>query len=151
MMVVRALEAYRRILVPVSETRDCGEAVVIACRLAADHGTTVTVLTAIEVPPGLPLEAQMPDDEAEARAVVAEARTIAELYGVRVEARVVRARAAGEAIVAAASARNAELVVLGAPRRKRASRRPPVFGRTVAFVLAQAPCRVMVAAPPPRR
>jgi nucleotide-binding universal stress UspA family protein len=149
MMVVRGLEAYHRILVPVSETRDCDEAMAIACRLAADRGATVTVLTAIEVPPGLPLEAQMPDDEAEARGVVGEARAIAELYGVRVEARVVRGRAAGEAIVAAATERGAELVVLGAPRKRRASPRAPVFGRTVAFVLAQAPCRVMVAAPPP--
>jgi nucleotide-binding universal stress UspA family protein len=149
-MAVRALEAYRRILVPVNETRNCDQAMAIACRLAADRGATVSVLTAIEVPPELPLEAQMPDEEAEARSVVAEARAIAELYGVTVEARVVRARAAGEAIVEAVADAGAELVVLGAPRKQRASRRAPVFGRTVAFVLAQSPCRVMVAAPPPR-
>ena len=149
-MAVRALEAYRRILVPVSEASDCDQAMAIACRLAADRGATVSVLTAIEVPPELPLEAQMPDEEAHARSVVAEARAIAELYGVTVEARVVRARAAGEAILEAVADGGAELVVLGAPRRQRASRRAPVFGRTVAFVLAQAPCRVMVAAPPPR-
>ena len=98
-MAVRALEAYRRILVPVSEARSCDQAMAIACRLAADRGATVSVLTAIEVPPELPLNAQMPDEEADARSVVAEARAIAELYGVTVEARVVRARAAGEAIV----------------------------------------------------
>ena len=149
-MAVRALEAFRRILVPVNDARSCDEAMAIACRLAADRGATVSVLTAIEVPAELPLHAQMPDEEADARRVVAGARAIAELYGVAVEARVVRARAAGEAIVEAVAGGAAELVVLGAPRKQRASRRAPVFGRTVAFVLAQSPCRVMVAAPPPR-
>jgi nucleotide-binding universal stress UspA family protein len=149
-MAVRALEAFRHILVAVSETRSCDQAMAIACRLAADRGATVSVLTAIEVPPELPLLAQMPAEEADARRVVAEARAIAELYGVTVEVRLVRARAAGEAIVEAVTSGGAELVVLGAPRKQRASRRVPVFGRTVAFVLAQSPCRVMVAAPPPR-
>jgi APA family basic amino acid/polyamine antiporter len=149
-VAVHAVETYRRILVPVSDARNCEQAMAIACGLAAERGAVVTVLTAIEVPPELPLEAQMPAEEAEARRVINEARAIAELHGVRVNARVRRARAAGEAIVAAAKDDGAEIVVLGAPRKRRASRRAPIFGRTVAFVLAQAPCRVMVAAPPPR-
>ena len=121
----------------------------IACRLAADRHAVVNVLTAIEVPPELPLEAQMPDEEARAEQVVAEARAIAELYGVSVSTRVVRARAAAEAIVEAAAADDTEIVVLGAPRKRHAGGRAPVFGRTVAAVLAQTPCRVMVAAPAP--
>lgn len=143
--------AYRRILVPVSEQRTCDQAMEIACRLAADRGALVSVLTAIEVPRELPLDAQMPDEEADARRVVAEARAIAELHGVRVTAQVVRARAAGEAIVEAAESDRAEIVVLGAPRKPRASRNAPIFGRTAAVVLAHAPCRVMVAAPAPTR
>jgi nucleotide-binding universal stress UspA family protein len=123
----------------------------LACRLAADRGALVTALAAIEVPRELPLDAQMPDDEAEAERVLAEARAIAELYGVSVTTRVVRARAAAEAIVEAAANDGTEIVVLGAPRKRRASRRTPIFGRTVAVVLAQAPCRVMVAAPAPTR
>lgn len=123
----------------------------IACRLAADRGALVTALAAIEVPRELPLDAQMPDEEAEAGRVVAEARAIAELYGVSVTTRVVRTRAAGEAIVAAAASDGAEIVVLGAPRKQRSSRRAPIFGKTAAMVLAHAPCRVMVAAPAPTR
>jgi nucleotide-binding universal stress UspA family protein len=123
----------------------------IACRLAADRGALVTALAAIEVPRELPLDAQMPDEEAEACRLVAEARAIAELYGVSVTTRVVRARAAGEAIVETAASDDTEIVVLGAPRKQRASRRAPVFGRTAATVLAHAPCRVMVVAPAPTR
>jgi len=148
-VALRGVKAYRRILVPVREIRACDQAMSVACRLAADRGATVMVLTAIEVPPGLPLEAQMDDEEAEARVVVGEARAIAELYGVTVEARIVRARAAGETIVAAVTDDGIEIAVLGAPRKQRTSARAPVFGRTVAYVLTHAPCRVMVAAPPP--
>jgi len=41
-----------------------------------------------------------------------------------------------------AEQRNSEIVVMGAPRRKRAQ--APVFGGTTDYVLKHAPCRVMV-------
>jgi nucleotide-binding universal stress UspA family protein len=84
------------------------------------------------------------EDEA-ARHAVAEARAVAELYGVGTSTSVVRARSAAEAIVAQAQESAAQLIVLGAPRRN-GHLRGPIFGRTVAAVLGQAPCRVMVAA-----
>ena len=56
--------------------------------------------------------------------------------------RVVRARHAGRAIVEEAERRQAEIVVLGAPR----GRHRAIFGNTVDYVLKNAPCRVMVAA-----
>ena len=59
--------------------------------------------------------------------------------------RVVRARAAGRAIVEDALGRDAELIVVGAPR-VRLRRGTPVFGRTVDYVLKRSPTRVLVAA-----
>ena len=145
-MAVRAPEPYVRILVPVSVDVSPDEAMAVACRLAAERGAVISILAAIEVPPELPLYAQMPSEEDEAQQALVEARAVAELYGVSVSARVVRARAAAEAIVERAVDEGAQLVVLGAPRRRRASGAVPLFGRTVTGVLAQAPCRVMVAA-----
>jgi nucleotide-binding universal stress UspA family protein len=145
-MAAHAFEPYRQILVPVSERGACDEATAIACRLAADRGAVLTLLTVVEVPAGLPLEAKMSAEEGAGRRVLAEAHALAELYGVRASTQVVRARSAAEAIVRCAAAGDAELVVLGAPRRRRSNRRAPVFGRTVGAVLAQAPCRVLVAA-----
>ena len=49
---------------------------------------------------------------------------------------------AGRAIVDEATRRQAEIVVLGAPR----GRHKAIFGKTVDYVLKNAPCRVMVAA-----
>jgi nucleotide-binding universal stress UspA family protein len=141
-MAVRVPEAYRQILVPVSTGVPSDEAMAIACRLSADRGATVTILTVVEVPAELPLGADMQTEDDAARHALADARAVAELYGVSASTHVVRARSAAEAIVDCAEECGAQLVVLGAPRRRRA----PVFGRTVAAVLGQAPCRVMVAA-----
>ena len=66
----------------------------------------------------------------------------ASAYGVRTIDRIVRARQAGRAIVEEAERRQAEIVVLGAPR----GRHRAIFGKTVDYVLKNAQCRVMVAA-----
>src|SRR5439155_13904466 len=144
-MALRSAEPYHQILVPVSARRSAEEAAAIACRLAADRGATLTILTVIEVPAELPLEAQLPAEEDVARHVLAETRAVAELYGVDASTRVIRARSAADAILMCAVADGTQLVVLGAPRR-RVTTRAPIFGRTVAAVLAHAPCRVLVAA-----
>ena len=102
----------------------------------------------IEVPAELPLDAHMTDEEEQLKPVLAEASAIAELYGVRVEARTLRGRAAGETIVEEAKQARSEIIVLSAPRKPRALRRAAVFGSTVEYVLKHAPCRVMVAAAP---
>ena len=59
----------------------------IACRLAAERRTSVTAISVIEVPAELPLDAHMTDEEEQLKPVLAEASAIAELYGVRVQAR----------------------------------------------------------------
>jgi nucleotide-binding universal stress UspA family protein len=140
--------AYRRILVPVIDREISEQAVELACRLAAERKTSVSAVSVIEVPAQLPLEAHMFDEEEELKPVLAEASAIAEVYGVGVQTRILRGRAAGEAIVEEAKRLRSEIIVLSAPRKLRASRRAPVFGRTVDYVLKHAPCRVMVAAAP---
>jgi APA family basic amino acid/polyamine antiporter len=141
--------AYRRILVPLVDGEQSEQAMGIACQLADDRGAGVIAVTVIEVPVELPLDAHMTEEEAHAEHVLDHARAIGDLYGVRVASRVLRARAAGEAIVAEAGEASTEIIVLRAPRKKRSRRAVQVFGKTVDYVLKHAPCRVMVAASPP--
>ena len=98
----------------------------------------------IVVPLELPLDARLPEEEAQADQVLDDARAIGELYGVDVSSRIVRARSAGRAIVDEAERRGTQIIVMGAPRRGRP--RQTIFSDTVDFVLKHAPCRVMVAA-----
>ena len=89
--------AYRRILVPLADAKKSERAIEIACRLAGEHGVSLTALTVIEVPVTVPMDAHMIEEETEAKRVLDLARAIAHGYGVSVSARVVRARDAGEA------------------------------------------------------
>jgi APA family basic amino acid/polyamine antiporter len=141
-----ALE-YRSIIVPVAPGYASDEAMDVACRLAAERGATIVALTVVEVPLELPLDADVPEQVAEANRQLDEAGAIAESYGVRFIPRLVRARYSGRAIVDEAARRDAEIIVMGGPRRVRlAAGRKQIFGDTVDFVLKHAPCRVMVAA-----
>ena len=143
----RPAPSYRRLLVPLSGP-ESERVVAIACELAAEHGASVTAIRVIEMPVELPLDAHMPEEEEEARRVLAETQGVGDLYGLTVSARVIRARSAGPAIVEEAVAARTEIIVLRAPRKTRASRSAPIFGKTVNYVLTHAPCRVMVVAAP---
>jgi APA family basic amino acid/polyamine antiporter len=136
---------YRTIVVPVLRTAESEEALVAAARLASERGATVAAVYVIEVPLDFPLDAELPEQEAEAERVLDSAQALLESYGVRVITRLKRARSAGPAIVEEVTSRAAELVILGAPRTK-ARRGKPIFGRTVDYVLKQSPSRVLIAA-----
>lgn len=137
---------YRTIVVPVIRSPESEEALVAAARLAAERRATVAVVHVLEVPMDLPLRVDIPEAEAEANALLDEARALVESYGVRAVTRLVRSRNASAAIVEDAALRGADLVVIGAPRRRRVSPRAPLFGRTVDRVLKHSPSRVLVAA-----
>jgi APA family basic amino acid/polyamine antiporter len=139
-----ALE-FRSIVVPVVEGRESEEAVDVACRLATERGATITALRVIVVPLDLRLDAELDEEERRANALLDHARDMGELYGVTVLGRLVRARHAGRAIIDEANRRQAEIIVVGAPRMRHLGR-SAIFGKTVDFVLKNSECRVMVAA-----
>jgi APA family basic amino acid/polyamine antiporter len=136
---------YRTILVPVTRSAESEEALVAAARVAAERRATIVVVHVIEVPFHLPLDADLPDEEAEAERLLDDAQAFLEDYGVRAVTRVIRARSAGRALVEEAARRNAELVVVGAPRR-RGRAGEPIFGKTVDLLLRESPARVLLAA-----
>ena len=96
------------------------EALVAAARLAADRRSRIALVNVIEVPLDRALDADMHEAEAEAERVLDDAEALLESYGVRTVTRVVRARAAGPAIVedALGARRRAD-------RRRRAARQDP--------------------------
>ena len=137
---------YRSILVPVADNAESEKAVDVACRLAAEHGASITAVAVIEVPSVLPLDAHMLEEESDARRVLTCAAAIGDSYGIGVSTRMVRGREAAAAIVDEAVATSCELIVLSAPRRRPLGNRAFVFGRTGEAVLKKGPCRVMVIA-----
>jgi basic amino acid/polyamine antiporter, APA family len=137
-----ALE-YRNILVPIKPGRASEEAIDLACRLASERRASIAAVSVVVVPLELPLDTTLEEEERRADEALDAAAAIAELYGVALIERIVRARSPGRAIVDEATRRQSEIVVMGAPR---AEGRRGVFSDTVDFVLKHASCRVMVAA-----
>src|ERR671930_277074 len=160
---------YGSILVPLTGTPlddDIGQT---AGRLAAeedvesfeeDHGATIEALWIFEVPMSLPIDAALPDAQLKrARAALARAKAVGEEYeGVEVATTTVRARRAGQAIVDEARRRGVEAIVLAAeePSRIRGGallggRGGPLdnfVGDVTKYVIAKAPCQVILTAPP---
>jgi nucleotide-binding universal stress UspA family protein len=135
---------YREIVVPVVRSAESEEALVAAARLAAERRSRVAAIHVIEVPLDLPLDVHLPDAEDEANEILDNAAALVEGYGIRAVGRLLRARAAGPEIVDEADRRNAELVILGAPRARIGRAR--IFGRTVDYVLKNSTSRVLIAA-----
>jgi basic amino acid/polyamine antiporter, APA family len=136
---------YRTIVVPVTRSADSEEALIAAARLAGERRATIVIMHVLEVPLDHPLGAELRTEEDEAYDLLDDARALVESYDIRTIVRLARGRRAGPEIVAEADRRNAELLVVGAARR-RARRGRMIFGGTVDHVLRASPCRVLVAA-----
>ena len=158
------------IMVPIFGNELDDDIVQTAARLAGpEHddldpeGAVIEALWVFEVPLALPLDVRLPDAQVKrAKAALARAKVVGEEYeGVVVATAMVRARRAGQAIVAEASRRGVEAIVLAAeePSRVRggallgsAGPLDNYLGEVTKYVIRKAPCRVILTAPPdPRR
>jgi APA family basic amino acid/polyamine antiporter len=159
---------YGSILVPILGTPLDDDIIQTAGRLAAAEqddadvgtGATIEAVWVFEVPLSLPLDARLPEAQLKrARAALARAKAVGEEYeGVEVATATVRARRAGEGIVAEAARRGVELIVLAAeePSRIRGGARlggtggplDNFVGDATKYVVRKAPCRVILTAPP---
>jgi nucleotide-binding universal stress UspA family protein len=135
--------AYRRVLVPIAGNPESEKAMDVACRIAAARSGVITAVAVVEIPALLPLDAHMTKEELRAHQNLERAAAIADSYGVGVCTRRVRAREAARGILDQAAISACEIIVLGAPRRRRPTH-GPIFGSTVEHVLKRASCRVML-------
>jgi APA family basic amino acid/polyamine antiporter len=159
---------YGSILVPLTGSPLDDDIVQTAGRLAAeedfeafekDKGATIEALWVFEVPMSLPIDAALPDEQLKrARAALARAKAVGEEYeGVEVATATVRARRAGQAIVDEARRRGVQAVVLAAEEPSKIRGGALLGGRgaldnfvgeATKYVLAKAPCQVILTAPP---
>jgi basic amino acid/polyamine antiporter, APA family len=135
---------YESILVVVEDDAYHPEDVATAFKLAARRRHGIHVLVTITVPANLPIDASLPDQEARARQTIAAARA---LGGRRVTGHweKIRRGEAGPRIVGEAREIRARAIVMSPPPRRTGS---SVFGRTLEYVLAERPCRVIIESPP---
>ena len=135
---------YESILVVFEDDAYHPEDVSTAIKLAARRRRGIHVLVTITAPANVPIDAALSEQEARARQTIAAAR---ELGGRRVTGHweKVRQGEAGRRIVAEAREISARAIVMSPPPRRTGS---SVFGRTLEYVLAERPCRVIIESPP---
>ncbi len=120
-------------------------------RLTADYArlskAELVAVHVVEIDWTLPLDADIAGRSEEVQRVLDLAETIAEESKVTMEPVLLQARDVGAAIVDEAVERDADLVVLGVPFRTRFGG-DFAIGRTIPYVLQNAPCTVWVVREP---
>ena len=135
---------YRSVLVSFKDDEPFSpEMVATAVRLASKRRRGIHIHSMMTVPTNLPLDAAMPEQEAEAQSKIEEAKLIG---GQRVTGHVSRVRPgqAGYAIADEAAEIKAEAIVAGLRYRNGV----PLYDKTLQTILGERPCRVIVVSDP---
>ena len=138
--IVESEVEYESVLVVFEEGRYSPEAMSTAVQLAARRRRGVHVLVTVAVPPNLPIDAAMPDEERRAQSVIDRARLRG---GRRVTGHweKIRPGGAGRRIVDEAREIKARAIVTDLPPRRTGT---TLFGKSLETVLSERPCRVII-------
>jgi len=133
---------YAAVLVAFEEGTYSEDAMATALKLASHRGGDVRVITTITVPQHLDINAELPQAEATAQAVIEAARQWA-ARGQRVRGRIAKVRPdeAGHRIVREAVDARSQAIVMPMPERRPSGK---LLSKTLEVVLAKRPCRVIV-------
>jgi basic amino acid/polyamine antiporter, APA family len=135
---------YRSVLVGFDDDDPFSpEIVATAVKLASKRRRGIHVHSMMTVPTNLPLDARMPDREADAQRKIEEAKLIG---GRRVTGHVARVRPgqSGYSVSDEAAEINAEALVVGLRYRNGV----PLYDKTLQTILGERPCRVIVVSDP---
>ena len=131
-----------RILVPVDGSPAAERTFRWACRYAKQHKAELHAIHIIEVPLHLPLEAEMAMETAKGELALTRMEDIGEEERFKsIEAKSLKARRAGPALVQEAEERHMDLVILGIPYRRRFG--GCHLGATSSYIFDNASCRVI--------
>ncbi|MCI0345047.1 MAG: universal stress protein [Chloroflexi bacterium] len=119
----------------------------LTCDLARPAKAEVVGVHVVEIEWSQPLDADIAARSEDAQRILDLAEGIAEEAKVRLETVLLQARDVGAALVDETTAREADLLVLGLPYRQRFGGEFAI-GRTIPYVLKNAPCEVWVVREP---
>jgi nucleotide-binding universal stress UspA family protein len=139
--------AYKRVVVALNGGPSDGRIVRLAADLTHETKSELIAIHVVEIDWTLPLDADIAGRSEEVQRVLDLAETVAEGAKQRLEPVLLQARDVGAAIVDEASERGADLIVLGVPFRTRFGG-DFAIGRTIPYVLQNAPCTVWVVREP---
>jgi nucleotide-binding universal stress UspA family protein len=137
-----AVGAFKRILVPTLGLPYSEKGIELACRLGIEQEAEIVLTYVLEIPRTLPLNAPIPESEAEANEALKRGKEIVELHHLVPILRLERAREAGEGIVKVAKENQVDVIVLGIRPTWHGSQN--IWGKTTDILLRKAPCEVII-------
>jgi nucleotide-binding universal stress UspA family protein len=140
-------ESFRRAIVALNGGPSDARIVRLVASYAAKAKSELIAVHVVEIDWTLPLDADIAGRSEEVQQVLDSAEAIAESYRLTMEPVLLQARDVGAAIVDEATERGVDLLVLGLPYRKRFGGEFAT-GRTIPYVLQNAPCAVWVVREP---
>jgi nucleotide-binding universal stress UspA family protein len=138
---------FRRAVIALNGGPTDARIVRLVVGLAKPQKAQLFAVHVVEIDWTLPLDADVAGGSEEAQRVLDLAETAAESSKQRLEPILLQARDVGAALVDEAMERDADLLVLGLPYRKRFGG-DFAIGRTIPYVLKNAPCAVWVVREP---
>jgi len=139
--------AFRRAVIALSGAPSDARIVRLVAELARSSRTEMVAVHVVEIDWSLPLDADIAGRSEDVQRVLDMAEAITEELRQTLEPVLLQARDVGAALVDEASERDADLLVLGLPYRKRFGG-DFAIGRTIPYVLKNAPCAVWVVREP---
>jgi nucleotide-binding universal stress UspA family protein len=138
---------FKRVVLALNGGPSDARIVRIACAASPDGKVELIAVHVVEIDWTLPLDADVAGRSEEAQRALDMAEGVAEDAKRRLEPVLLQARDVGAAIVDEAVERGADLIVLGVPFRTRFGG-DFAIGRTIPYVLQNAPCAVWVVREP---
>ncbi len=138
---------YRRVVVALNGGPSDARIVRLVAEQAARTKAELIAVHVVEIDWTLPLDADIAGQSEDVQRVLDVAEGIAEDYKQQMEPVLLQARDVGAAIVDEATERGADLLVVGLPYRKRFGGEFDI-GRTIPYILQNAPCTVWVVREP---
>ena len=139
--------SFRRAVVALSGNPNNATLVRLVADLAKANHAEIVGVHVVEVDWTLPLDADIAGRSENAQRALDNAEAVAEAAHVKLEPVLLQARDVGAALVDEAAERSADLLVVGLDYRKRFGG-DFAIGRTVPYVLKNAPCAVWVVRAP---
>ncbi len=146
-MVETEQPAFRRAVVAVNGGSSDERIVRLVASQAARIKAELIAVHVVEIDWTLPLDADIAGRSEDIQRVLDSAESIADQSKVTMEPVLLQARDVGAAIVDEATERGADLLVVGLPYRKRFGGEFAI-GRTIPYILQNAPCAVWVVREP---